>query len=198
MSENRNSARHNTRFDYKNPDIGKNLRGLPARYCFKDVHQDTKNPMRSRAMHAEEKALSACGDRAVGGSLFTTSSPCEMCSKNAKNHKIKNIYYIELYPGISESNYSHSGNMDNRATHHLFTGAVGRAYMQMYTPIMPQKDVLACLDIGWPWVNSKISDTDAKKVSTPNQTTDPNNKAVVTIPDTTHTSTDDNSTNKNG
>ena len=187
-----------TRFDYKNPDIGKNLRGLPARYCFKDVHQDTKNPMRSRAMHAEEKALSACGDRAVGGSLFTTSSPCEMCSKNAKNHKIKNIYYIELYPGISESNYSHSGNMDNRATHHLFTGAVGRAYMQMYTPIMPQKDVLACLDIGWPWVNSKISDTDAKKVSTPNQTTDPNNKAVVTIPDTTHTSTDDNSTNKNG
>ena len=88
--------------------------------------------------------------------------------------------------------------MDNRATHHLFTGAVGRAYMQMYTPIMPQKDVLACLGIGWPWVNSKISDTDAKKVSTPSQTTDPNNKAVVTIPDTTHTSTDDNSTNKNG
>ena len=186
------------RFDYKNSDLGKKLRGLPARYCFKDAHQDTKNPMRSRAMHAEEKALSACGDQAVGGSLFTTSSPCEMCSKSAKNHQIKNIYYVELYPGISESNYSHSGNMDNRATHHLFTGAVGRAYMQMYTPIMPQKDVLACLDIGWPWVNSKISDTDAKKVSMPNQTAGPNNKAAVTIPDTIHTSTGDNSTNKNG
>lgn len=149
-------------FNYKDPDMGKKFRGLPARYCFKDTHQDTKNSMRSRAMHAEEKALSSCGDQAIDGSLFTTSSPCEMCSKNAKNHKIKNIYYIELYPGISESNYSHSGEMGNRATHHLFTGAVGRAYMQMYTPIMPQKDVLACLDIGWPWTNNRISTTATK------------------------------------
>ena len=98
-------------------------------------------------MHAEEKALATCSNECEGGFLFTTSSPCEMCSKNAKNHKIKKIFYIELYPGISESQYSTSGDPSNVAKHILFTGAIGRAYMQMYTPIMPQKDILDLLGI---------------------------------------------------
>lgn len=136
------------RFNYNsNLPISRILRGLPMRYCFKDIHSDKKNPMRSRAMHAEEKALAKCGDNCEGGYLFTTSSPCEMCSKNAKNHKIKKIYYVELYPGISEAQYSDSGDTTNRAQHILFDGAVGRAYMQMYTPIMPQKDILDALGI---------------------------------------------------
>ena len=123
------------------------LCGLPWRYCFKDIHIDGKQPMRSRAMHAEEKALSYVHENAIGGCLFTTSSPCEMCSKNAKNHRIKKIYYIEPYPGISEDQYSNSGNVDNRAEHILFTGAIGRAYTQMYTPILPQKDILEFLGL---------------------------------------------------
>ncbi len=123
------------------------LCGLPWRYCFKDIHSDIKQPMRSRAMHAEEKALSNVRENAMGGCLFTTSSPCEMCSKNAKNHKIKKIYYIEPYPGISEEQYSNSGDNDNRAEHILFTGAIGRAYTQMYTPMMPHKDVLEFLGL---------------------------------------------------
>lgn len=127
------------------------LRGLPMRYCFKDLHlkgkNQEKNPMRTRAMHAEEKALSICGERCAGGCLFTTSSPCEMCSKNAKNHRIKKIYYIEVYPGISEAQYSRSGDSNNIAEHILFTGAIGRAYVQMYTPIMPQKDILSLLGV---------------------------------------------------
>lgn len=151
-----------TDYEIKNPDfrmrirnlyeerkrvVGELLCGLPWRYCFKDVHMDGRNPMRSRAMHAEEKALAAVGDEAIGGYLFTTSSPCEMCSKNAKNHQISKIFYIEPYPGISEDQYSKSGNRHNRAEHVLFTGAIGRAYTQMYTPIMPHKDVLELLGI---------------------------------------------------
>lgn len=124
-----------------------NLRGLPFNYCFKDIHKDGKDPMRSRAMHAEEKALALCGREAEGGYLFTTSSPCEMCSKNAKNHKIKKIYYLEAYPGISQAQYTNSGDRDNRAELILFSGAVGRAYMQMYTPLLPHKDVLEYLGI---------------------------------------------------
>lgn len=121
------------------------LCGLPMRYCFKDVSSDVREPMKSRAMHGEEKALAMCGKECEGGFLFTTSSPCEMCSKNAKNHKIKKIYYIEPYPGVSEEQYSNSGDMANRAKHILYTGAVGRAYTQMYTPIMPHKDIMANL-----------------------------------------------------
>lgn len=122
------------------------LQGLPLSYCFKDIHKDGKDPMRSRAMHAEEKALALCGREAEGGYLFTTSSPCEMCSKNAKNHKIKKIYYLEAYPGISQAQYTNSGDKDNRAELILFSGAVGRAYMQMYTPLLPHKDVLKYLE----------------------------------------------------
>lgn len=136
-----------SKFNY-HEDFGKLLKGLPMRYCFKDIHTDRKNPMRSRAMHAEEKALAICGENARQGYLFTTSSPCEMCSKNAKNHQIKKIYYIELYPGISEDQYSASGDRNNIAEHVLFTGAIGRAYTQMYTPIMPQKDIIDFLGVG--------------------------------------------------
>ena len=127
--------------------IGRLLCGLPLRYCFKDIHTDAKNPMRSRAMHGEEKALENCGKECEGGNLFTTASPCEMCSKKAKDHKIKKIYYIEPYPGISEDQYSNSGDPDNIAVHILFTGAIGRAYTQMYTPLMPHKDILEYLGV---------------------------------------------------
>jgi deoxycytidylate deaminase len=127
--------------------IGDILCGLPWRYCFKDTNADHREPMRSRAMHAEEKALARVQESARGGYLFTTSSPCEMCSKNAKDHKISKIYYIEPYPGISEDQYSRSGDVNNRAKHILFTGAIGRAYTQMYTPIMPYKDVLEFLGV---------------------------------------------------
>lgn len=141
---------HNTGFrdriaEYINPSV--NLRGLPFSYCFKNVHKDVKDPMRSRAMHAEEKALALCSREAEGGYLFTTSSPCEMCSKNAKNHKIKKIYYLEAYPGISQAQYTNSGDKANRAELILFSGAVGRAYMQMYTPLLPHKDVLEYLGV---------------------------------------------------
>lgn len=132
---------------FEHQKVSKILLGLPMRYCFKDIHSNEKNPMRSRAMHAEEKALALCGELCKEGYLFTTSSPCEMCSKNAKNHKIKKIYYIELYPGISESQYTHSGDKNNIAEHILFTGAIGRAYTKMYTPFMPQKDILDMLGV---------------------------------------------------
>lgn len=49
------------KFQYRAPKLSRVLRGLPMRYCFKDIHlkdkTSDKNPMRSRAMHAEEKAL---------------------------------------------------------------------------------------------------------------------------------------------
>ena len=128
-------------------EIGKCLNGLPIRYCFKDFHKAPKDPMRSRAMHGEEKALAHCGKECEGGYLFTTSSTCEMCTKNAKNHKIKKIYYIQPYPGISQDQYSNSGDTENIAEHVLFTGAIGRAYTQMYSPIMPHKDILELLGI---------------------------------------------------
>lgn len=136
----------NATFDFPIPLIEKQLGGLPACYCFKDMHErltGSKNPMNARSMHGEEKALLLCDQqRVIGGFLFTTSSPCEMCAKNAKEHRISKIYYIEPYPGISQKHTCNSGESDNRAEYVLFEGAIGRAYTQLYTPILPYKDEL--------------------------------------------------------
>lgn len=122
------------------------LRGLPASYCFKDAYCEIvgdKNQVHTRAMHGEEKALLICDQKAIqNGYLFTTSSPCELCAKNAKEHRIKVIYYIEPYPGISQSHICDSGDITNRAQYRLFEGAIGRAYTQLFTPVMPYKDEL--------------------------------------------------------
>ena len=127
-------------------DLSKILQGLPACYCFKDLHgliMGSKNVMESMAMHAEEKALLRCDQQRVrGGFLFTTSSPCIMCSKNAKEHGVSKIYYIEPYPGISQSHVCDSGTEDSRAQFVLYEGAIGRAYTQLYGSVLPYKDEL--------------------------------------------------------
>lgn len=123
------------------------FRGLPVAYCFKDAYQEItgeRNQVHTRSMHGEEKALLYCNQELIkGGYLFTTSSPCELCSKNAKEHFIKIIYYIEPYPGISQSHICDSGDEENQAKYELFQGAIGRAYTQLFTPLMPYKDELA-------------------------------------------------------
>lgn len=135
------------------------LKGLPAAYCFKDVYQDiigVRDQIHTRALHAEERALSACGnDRAKGGYLFTTSSPCELCAKKAKEAGIKRIYYIERYKGISYEHIIDEGPLDERAEYVYFVGAVGQAYMKLYTPAIPYKDELHAIEMTPPCLHKQ-------------------------------------------
>lgn len=121
--------------------------GLPAAFCFKDIYQDIINQrdqIYTRALHGEERALAACGnERAKGGYLFTTSSPCELCAKKAKEANISKIYFIEQYPGISHTHVIDAGPREKRAEYEYFVGAVGLAYVKLYTPLIPYKDELA-------------------------------------------------------
>ena len=78
-----------------------------------------------------------------GGYLFTTASPCELCAKKAYQIGISEIYYIDPYPGIAMDNILNSGI--NRPKMKLFYGAIGRAYTQLYTPIIPYKDEIKML-----------------------------------------------------
>ena len=123
------------------------LQGRNTAYCFKDIYngiKKDKNQVHTRSLHAEENAfLQVSKYGGVGlrsGNLFTTASPCELCAKKAYQIGIKNIYYIDLYPGISESHILNNG--DNRPHLLLFSGAIGKAYIQFYTPIIPYKDEL--------------------------------------------------------
>ena len=136
------------------------LQGLPLAFCFKDIYQDMikqRDQIYTRALHGEERALVACDrEKAKGGYLFTTSSPCELCAKKAKEAKIKKIYYIEQYPGISRSHIINYGRKDTRADYELFVGAVGAAYMKLYTPVIPYKDELAILNFSPRAIHAQI------------------------------------------
>ena len=127
------------------------LNGLPLSYCFKDIYttvsDQRKNQVRTRSLHAEENAflqLAKYGTTGIrGGKLFTTASCCELCAKKAYQLGIKEIYYIDSYPGISKQHILECG--DNQPKTILFTGAVGRAYINLYNPFVPQKDEIESL-----------------------------------------------------
>src|SRR5690606_32453916 len=94
-----------------------NLNGHNCPYCFKDFHnafEGKDNQVHTRSLHAEENAMlqiSKFGGQALkGGILFTTASPCELCSKKAFQLGIVKIFYIDPYPGISRQQILKAGN----------------------------------------------------------------------------------------
>ena len=126
------------------------LRGLNLSYCFKDIQNlidGDKNQVHTRALHAEENAFLQItkygGEGIKGGMLFVTASPCELCSKKAYQLGIKNIIYIDPYPGIAKDHILNSG--DHKPNLQLFSGAIGRAYYQLYEPVLSYKDELEML-----------------------------------------------------
>lgn len=123
-----------------------NLKGRQFSFCFKDFY-DKKNQVHTRSLHAEENAFLQLIKNGVNkldnGKLFTTASPCVLCSKKAYQLGIKEIYYIDQYPDISEEHILNQGSFKPELI--KFNGAIGRAYFQLYNPIMPMKDELYLL-----------------------------------------------------
>ena len=130
-----------------------NLSGRCYQYCFKDIYTkitNQKNQVHTRALHAEENAflqLAKYGGVGIkGGNLFTTASPCELCSKKAYQLGIRNIYYIDPYPGISVRHILSFKNLyGSKPETHLFVGAIGRAYTILYSQKLSIKDELELL-----------------------------------------------------
>ncbi|PTO77478.1 MULTISPECIES: anti-phage dCTP deaminase [Vibrio] len=144
----RNKAdEHLQSFQSSNQD---NLIGMNLSYCFKTIQNQVegeKNQVHTRSLHAEENAflqLSKTGGTGIeGGKLFTTASPCELCAKKAYQLGIKEIIYIDPYPGIAKDHIIANGTNPPRIIQ--FIGAVGDAYHKLYTPLMPMKDELELL-----------------------------------------------------
>lgn len=119
-------------------------------YCFKSEYNamtKVKNQVHTRSLHAEENAflqISKYGGQGIeDGYLFTTASPCELCSKKAYQLGIKKIYYVDPYPGIAISHILHGGS--NNPELILFSGAIGKAFHRLYMPITAYKDELSAL-----------------------------------------------------
>ena len=103
-----------------------------------------KNQVHTRSLHAEENAflqLVKYGSSGIeNGKLFVTSSPCELCSKKAYQLGIKDIVYIDRYPGIA---INHILNVGSKKPNLIqFIGAVGIGYHRLYEPIISYKDEL--------------------------------------------------------
>ena len=137
---------HNINEELEKDEISRKKDGKCYAYCFKDIYNsltNQKNQVYTRALHAEENAflqISKYGGAQIqGGKLFTTASPCELCSKKAYQLGIEEIYYIDPYPGISKSHILTFGRKGNPKMI-LFQGAIGNAYISLYAPRMPYKD----------------------------------------------------------
>ena len=122
--------------------------GLPLPYCFKDIKMgldNQRNQVHTRSLHAEENAflqITKYGGQGIqGGKLFVTASPCELCSKKSYQLGIKEIYYIDPYPGISKEHILSFGTTGNPKLI-LYTGAIGAAFETLYSPTIPKKDEL--------------------------------------------------------
>src|SRR5690606_35634248 len=101
-------------------------------------------------LHAEENAMlqiSKYGGQGLkNGNLFTTASPCELCSKKAFQLGIKKIFYIDPYPGIATKHIlKNSKNIEDRPALIMFQGAVGRTFHKLFEPFMSYKDELSIL-----------------------------------------------------
>lgn len=132
-------------FDYK-----MSFDGLNQSFCFKAIYnksQNDKNQVHTRSLHAEENAflqIAKYGGEAVkGGTLYSTASPCELCSKKTFQLGISRVVYIDPYPGISQSHILNSGADKVRPKTELFRGAIGSAYHRLYEQIIPYKDELS-------------------------------------------------------
>jgi dCMP deaminase len=121
------------------------LNGRNCSFCFKTIHnhyEGEANQVHTRSLHAEENAMLQTtklgGTGAVGGFLFTTASPCELCSKKAYQLGIVRIYYIDPYPGIAVDQILKGGQ--NRPEMMPFSGAIGNAYDWLYESLLSYKD----------------------------------------------------------
>jgi len=123
----------------------KDLDGRNLSFYFKDLQNSLdngNNQVYTRSLHAEENAflqISKYGGQGIkDGILFTTASPCELCSKKAYQLGISEIYYLDPYPGIANEHILKGGCKNPKLT--LFQGAIGRAYHQLFQPVLPYKD----------------------------------------------------------
>ena len=130
--------------------IDQKLQGRNCSFCFKSCHnsfEGKSNQVHTRSLHAEENAMlqiTKYGGQGVNnGYLYTTASPCELCSKKAFQLGIEKIYFIDPYPGIATTHILKSGKRESdNPVLSMFRGAVGRGFHKLYEGFMSYKDEL--------------------------------------------------------
>ena len=81
------------------------------------------------ALHAEERAVRSLGDRpAKGSKLYVTTFPCFQCARLILDARIKELVYVEAYPGIEAQKFL----VENGVTVKPFNGFTARAFFRVF------------------------------------------------------------------
>lgn len=96
-----------------------------------------------RSLHAEENALLQVASRGGmgvnGGTIYTTTFPCELCGKKIYQAGIKKIFYTEPYPkSISENVFLKDGIRKIKINQ--FEGVKSFSYFKLYKPHLDRKE----------------------------------------------------------
>lgn len=97
-----------------------------------------------RALHAEENAilqLSKIGGVSIKNCiLYTTTFPCELCSKKIYQTGIRTVYYLEPYPeSFGEQLILNDGNRNIEII--PFQGVKSNSYFKLFRPIFDKKEL---------------------------------------------------------
>lgn len=134
--ENKRSAQENLDEIAKKYEVNNDLQLI--------LLKEFKNPTRERALHAEENAFlqssKVGGSSLIGGVLYTTASPCQLCAKKAMQLGISRIVYIDAYPDISNQQTLRSGRKEAQPKIDEFSGVAESAFMKLFKPIINIKD----------------------------------------------------------
>lgn len=104
----------------------------------------------ARALHAEENAIlqvATYGGMGIsGGTIYTTTFPCELCAKKIYQSGIKRIVYTEPYPeSISESIFLKDGVRDINLEQ--FEGVKSNSFYKLFKSPLDRKDMQKINDI---------------------------------------------------
>lgn len=104
----------------------------------------------ARALHAEENAIlqvATYGGMGIkGGTIYTTTFPCELCAKKIYQSGIKRIVYTEPYPeSISESIFLKDGVRN--ISIEQFEGVKSNSYYRLFKSRLDRKDMQNINDI---------------------------------------------------
>lgn len=123
-------------------------------FCFRELHNryaGGNNQVYGRSLHAEENALMQIskfgGEGLMGGVIYVTASPCELCSRKLYQVGVRKIVYIDPYPGIAREQTVASGFIQPELVQ--YRGAYGASYYKLYTPLISPKDEqsIRCRDL---------------------------------------------------
>jgi len=121
-------------------------------FCFKDEYSRITNQSQRtagklmqycEALHAEENAIIQSskigGMGLMGGKIYTTSFPCELCAKKIQQVGLSEVIYTEPYPGsISEDIYLE--NAFSKIKVRQFEGVMPHKYFKLFKVVDDQKD----------------------------------------------------------